>query len=66
VGGGVGMAFWLGAVLGAAGADRLDWWLLDRLGVDRDALMAKARQAAESAQRQARKAMPISEEAVEA
>src|SRR5213079_3428782 len=61
LGGGVGMAFWLGAVLGAAGADRLDWWLLDRLGVDRDALMAKARQAAESAQRQARKAMPISE-----
>ena len=36
------------------------------LGVDRDALMAKARQAAESARRQARKAMPISEEAVEA
>ena len=27
VGGGVGMAFWLGAVLGAAGADRLDWTL---------------------------------------
>ena len=45
VGGGPGLAFWLGAVLGAAGADRLDWWLLKRIGVDRDALMAKAREA---------------------
>ena len=66
VGGGVGLAFWLGAVLGAAGADRLDWWVLERVGVDRDALIARARRAAESAQRQARKAVPISEEAVEA
>jgi uncharacterized membrane protein YbhN (UPF0104 family) len=66
VGGGVGLAFWLGAVLGAAGADRLDWWVLERVGVDRDALIAKARKAAESAQRQARKAVPIDEEAVEA
>jgi hypothetical protein len=66
VGGGVGLAFWLGAVLGAAGADRLDWWLLERIGVDRNALMARAIKAAEGAQRQARKAMPISEEAVEA
>ena len=66
VGGGVGLAFWLGAVLGAAGADRLDWWVLERVGVDRDALIARARKAAESAQRQARKAVPISEEAVEA
>jgi hypothetical protein len=66
VGGGVGLAFWLGAVLGAAGADKLDWWALERVGVDRDALMAKARKAAEGAQRQARKAMPINDEAVEA
>ena len=66
IGGGVGLAFWLGAVLGAAGADRLDWWLLERVGVDRDALVARARKAAESAQRQARKAVPIDEEAVEA
>ena len=66
VGGGVGLAFWLGAVLGAAGADRLDWWVLERVGVDRDALLARARKAAESAQRQARKAVPVSEEAVEA
>ena len=54
---GLGLAFWLGAVLGAAGADRLDWWVLERVGVDRDALLARARKAAESAQRQARKAM---------
>ncbi len=66
VGGGVGLAFWLGAVLGAAGADRLDWWILQRVGVDRDALIAKARKAAEGAQRQVRKAVPIDEEAVEA
>jgi hypothetical protein len=66
VGGGVGLGFWLGAVLGAAGADRLDWWLLERVGIDREALLAKALKAAESAQRQARKAMPIDEEAVEA
>jgi hypothetical protein len=66
VGGGVGMGFWLGAVLGAAGADRLDWWLLERVGIDREALIGKALQAAEGAQRQARKAMPIDEEAVEA
>jgi len=66
IGGGVGLAFWLGAVLGAAGADRLDWWVLERVGVDRDALLARARKAAESAQRQARKAVPVSEEVVEA
>jgi outer membrane lipoprotein SlyB len=48
VGGGPGLAFWLGAVLGAAGADRLDWWVLKRVGVDRDELIAKARDAAMS------------------
>jgi len=66
VGGGVSLGFWLGAGLGAAGADRLDWWLLERVGINRDELIGKAIQAAESAQRQARKAMPIDEEAVEA
>ena len=50
----------------AAGAERLDWWILQRVGVDRDALIAKARKAAEGAQRQVRKAVPIDEEAVEA
>lgn len=48
VGGGPGLAFWLGAVLGAAGADQLDWWILKRVGVDRDALIARAREAAMS------------------
>ena len=66
IGGGVGLAFWLGAVLGAAGADRLDWWVLERVGVDRDALLARARKAAESAQRQARKAVPALEDVAEA
>jgi hypothetical protein len=66
VGGGVGLAFWLGAVLGGAGADRLDWWVLERVGVDRNELIARAIKAAESAQRQARKAVPVSEEPVEA
>lgn len=66
VGGGAGLGFWLGAVIGAAGADRLDWWLLERVGINRDELIGKAIQAAETAQRQARKAMPIDEEAVEA
>lgn len=44
--GGPRLAFWLGAVLGAAGTDRLDWWILRRAGVDPEQLMAKAREAA--------------------
>lgn len=44
--GGPRLAFWLGAVLGAAGADRLDWWILRRAGVDPEQLMARAREAA--------------------
>lgn len=46
--GGPRLAFWLGAVLGAAGADRLDWWLLRRIGVDPEQLMVRAREAAAS------------------
>jgi hypothetical protein len=43
---GVRVAFWLGALLGAAGMDRLDAMLLGRVGIDMDALMAKATEAA--------------------
>jgi hypothetical protein len=39
------LAFWLGAVLGAAGADRFDDTLFARFGINRDALMARAREA---------------------
>jgi predicted MFS family arabinose efflux permease len=43
---GLRVAFWVGAVLGAAGADRLDAVLLGRVGIDMDALVAKATEAA--------------------
>jgi phage tail tape-measure protein len=43
---GLRMAFWVGAVLGAAGTDRLDAMLLGRVGIDMDALVAKATEAA--------------------
>jgi hypothetical protein len=43
---GAGTAFWIGAVLGAAGMDRLDAKLLGQVGVDMDALVAKAVEAA--------------------
>jgi len=49
VGGGARLAFWIGAVLGAAGADRLDWVVLKRFGLDRDKLIAQAREAARGA-----------------
>jgi hypothetical protein len=55
VGGVVGMvagprtAFWLGAVVGAAGIDRFDAFLLRQVGIDMDAMVAKANQAAQSA-----------------
>jgi hypothetical protein len=52
--GGPTLAFWLGAVLGAAGADRLDFWILRRVGVNPDELMAKARDAAMEAQEKAK------------
>ncbi len=40
------VSFWVGAVLGAAGTERLDWWVLRRFGVDPERLMAQARAAA--------------------
>jgi hypothetical protein len=46
---GVRRAFWIGAVLGAAGASRADAILLGKVGIDTDALMAKAMAAAERA-----------------
>lgn len=55
VGGVVGLAmgprtaFWLGAVMGAAGMDRFDAILLRQVGIDMDALVAKANEAAQSA-----------------
>jgi hypothetical protein len=57
---GVRVAFWLGAVLGAAGTDRLDAMLLGRVGIDMDALVAKASEAATEAAARARSA--VSEE----
>jgi hypothetical protein len=55
VGGGASLAFWIGAVLGAAGADRLDWVVLRRFGLDRDKLIAQARERAMGAAKQARR-----------
>jgi hypothetical protein len=43
------LAFWFAAVLTAAGSDRLDWWVLQRFGLDRDRLIAQARAAATAA-----------------
>jgi hypothetical protein len=40
--GGVRLAFWLGAVLGAAGADRLDATLFRQVGFDPADLVARA------------------------
>jgi hypothetical protein len=42
-------AFWLGAVMGAAGMDRFDAILLRRVGIDMDAFVARANEAAQSA-----------------
>ena len=42
-------AFWLGAVLGAAGIYRFDAILLKQVGVDLDAMVAKANEAAQAA-----------------
>lgn len=46
---GWGTAFWVGAVLGAAGMDRLDARLLGMVGIDMDAMVAKAMKAAANA-----------------
>jgi hypothetical protein len=42
-------AFWLGAVLGAAGIYRFDAALLKQVGIDLDAMVAKANEAAQAA-----------------
>jgi len=42
-------AFWLGAVLGAAGIYRFDAILLKQVGIDLDAMVAKANEAAQAA-----------------
>lgn len=55
IGGGARLAFWIGAVLGAAGADRLDWVVFNRFGLDRDKLIAQAREAARGAGRGTRR-----------
>jgi len=55
---GVRVAFWLGAVLGAAGMDRLDARLLGQVGIDMDALVARATEAATEAANRARSAAP--------
>jgi hypothetical protein len=55
-------AFWFGAVLGAAGMDRFDAFLLRRVGIDIDALVAKATEAAKSAQAAASDAAEAAEQ----
>lgn len=50
---GPGTAFWIGAVLGAAGMDRLDAKLLGTVGIDMDAMVAKAIDAAAKARQSA-------------
>jgi MFS family permease len=51
---GMRVAFWVGAVLGAAGMDRLDAMLLERIGVDMDALVDRASEVATEAAGKAR------------
>jgi hypothetical protein len=46
---GLRAAFWAGSVLGAAGMDRLDARLLAQVGIDMDAMVAKAVDAADKA-----------------
>jgi hypothetical protein len=55
-------AFWFGAVLGAAGMDRFDAFLLRRVGIDIDAMVAKATEAARSAQAAASDAAEAAEQ----
>jgi hypothetical protein len=54
---GVRRAFWLAAVLSAAGAERLDRKLLSRAGVDYDALVERAMDTARQARTAAEDAM---------
>jgi hypothetical protein len=55
---GLERAFWVGAMLGAAGMDRIDAMLLRRVGVDLDALVARATAAATQAAGEATGAAP--------
>ena len=50
---GPGTAFWVGAVLGAAGMDRFDAKLLGTVGIDMDELVKKAMKAAAKARESA-------------
>jgi hypothetical protein len=50
---GLRVAFWIGSVLGAAGMDRLDARLLAQVGIDLDAMVAKAVNAAGKARESA-------------
>ncbi|HET6745497.1 MAG TPA: hypothetical protein VFH90_06560 [Candidatus Limnocylindria bacterium] len=50
---GPGTAFWVGAVLGAAGMDRFDAKVLGAVGIDMDALVKKAVKAAAQARESA-------------
>jgi hypothetical protein len=58
---GVERAFWVGAMLGAAGMDRVDAMLLSRVGIDLDALVAKATAAATQAATEAAGGAPAGE-----
>jgi len=64
--GGPRRAFWLGAVLSAAGAERFDNMILGRFGIDTDALVAKATEAASRAREMARERAGDASEADEA
>jgi hypothetical protein len=55
--GGPGRAFWLAAVLSAAGAERLDRKLLGRAGVDYSGLVDRAMEAARQARSAAEEAI---------
>ena len=56
-------AFWLAAVLSAAGAERIDRKLLSRAGVDYEALVSRARETARQARTAAEDAMGDAEPA---
>ena len=60
---GAGTAFWIGAVLGAAGMDRLDAKLLGQVGVDMDAMVARAVAAADRARKGGEAAEPDADQA---
>ncbi|HET6379865.1 MAG TPA: hypothetical protein VFH63_02360 [candidate division Zixibacteria bacterium] len=56
---GVRRAFWVGAVLSAAGAERLDRRVLGRAGIDLDGLVARAQEAAAQARGRIDEAIPV-------